>query len=150
MIDCEGGNWCGSRYDPQGPGVDRGASIRLSSAGGLDLTPEAVLFCLHDPEAFEAWTCGGTVDQLRAWYDHDWKCRAHTRSQRRCKNWVAVVEQGRCYNAPEPGFGELEDFHPVRPRVPVLPIAPGANYPVGGWEPTPPALLRRKAGRSRG
>jgi hypothetical protein len=90
--------------------------IRFSYAGSLDLTPEEVLFCLQNPEAFEAWTSGGTVDQLRAWYHHDWKCRAHTRSQRRCKNWVAVVEQGRCYNAPEPGFGELEEFHPYDPE----------------------------------
>ena len=90
--------------------------IRFSSDGGLDLTPEAVLWRLQDLEAFEAWTCGGTVAQLRSWYDPDWKCRAHTRSQRRCKNWVAVVEQGRCYHAPGPGFGELADFHPHEPE----------------------------------
>ena len=90
--------------------------IRFSSDDGLDLTPEAVLWRLQDPEAFEAWTCGGTVAQLRSWYAHDWKCRAHTRSQRRCKNWVVVVEQGRCYHAAGPGFGELADFHPHEPE----------------------------------
>ena len=115
MIDCEGGVGADLETIRTVLELLEAHQIRFSSDGGLDLTLEAVLLRLQDPEAFEAWTCGGTVTQLRSWYAHDWKCRAHTRSKRRCKNWVAVVEQGRCYNAPEPGFGELEGFHPHEP-----------------------------------
>jgi hypothetical protein len=115
MIDCEGGVGADLETIRTVLELLEAHQIRFSSDDGLDLTLEAVLLRLQDPEAFEAWTCGGTVAQLRSWYAHDWKCRAHTRSKRRCKNWVAVVEQGRCYNAPEPGFGELEGFHPHEP-----------------------------------
>ena len=116
MIDCAGGVGADLETIRTVLELLAGPSDPVFQRRRLDLTLEAVLWRLQDPEAFEAWTCGGTVAQLRSWYAHDWKCRAHTRSKRRCPNWVAVVEQGRCYNAPGPGFGELADFHPHEPQ----------------------------------
>ena len=71
MIDCAGG--VGADLETIRTVLELLAAhqIRFSIDGGLDLTLEAVLWRLQDPEAFEAWTCGGTVAQLRSWYAHD-------------------------------------------------------------------------------
>jgi hypothetical protein len=71
MIDCMGG--VGADLETVRAVLELLAAhqIRFSSDSGLDLTPEAVLLRLRDPEGFEAWAAGGTVAQLRAWYAHD-------------------------------------------------------------------------------